>query len=387
MAYKLTHQFITSAAAGVYGDIACPGLYICVNRRTPSGRVSRQWRQRLSIKGRPTWIGLGGYPVVTLAEARETTIDNHRLVRRGGDPRSKAKRSSTAPSFEAVLEKVIAIHSPGWRDGGKTEGHWRRSLARHADPLMAMPVDLIAAKDVLAVLNPIWHTRSATAAKVRQRISTMMNWSIAQGFRPDNPAGEVMSAALPRQNGKTTHLPSLPHAVVGRALTRIAGLERTAPVTRLAFRFLVLTAARSKEVRGARWSEVDCDGAVWTIPASRMKGGREHRAPLSVQAVALLREAGTLADASGLVFPSAKGAAMSDSTLSKLLRENGFEAVPHGFRSSLRDWTAELTDVPHVVAEIALAHVEGSATVRAYRRTDLFEKRRKLMQKWADYLT
>ena len=383
---RLTNLFITDAKAGVYSDLQCPTLYLRVNPPSRNGRVSRQWRQRLQIDGQQTWIGLGGYPVVTIDEARDKAIDNRRTVRKGGDPRSRQR--SNAPTFEKAVTEVIDIHSPGWRDGGKTAKSWRSTLCMYAYPCLgAKPVDRITASDVMAVLNPIWHTKSETAKKVRQRISTVMSWAIAQGHRADNPAGEAIAAALPKRNGVTKHSRALPFAEVGEAVEKIAGLALAALATRLAFRFLVLTAVRSGEVRGARWDEIDVDKAVWTISGERMKTGREHRVPLSSAAVAVLDEAKAIAPRAGLVFPSVTGRAMSDSTLSKLLRENGVKAVPHGFRSSFRDWAAECTDAPREVAEMALAHIEGSATERAYRRTDLFEKRRELMQEWADYLT
>ena len=288
------------------------------------------------------WIGLGGYPVVTIDEARDKAIDNRRTVRKGGDPHSRQR--SNAPTFEKAVVEVIGIHSPGWRDGGKTAKSWRSTLCMYAYPrLGAKPVNRITAADVMAVLNPIWHDKPETAGKVRQRISTVMNWSVAQGYRTDNPAGEAISAALPKRNAVTEHSRALPFAEVGSAVTLISGLDHAALATRLAFRFLVLTAVRSGEVRGARWDEIDVDKAVWTISGERMKTGREHRVPLSSAAVAVLDEAKAkaIAPSAGLVFPSVTGRAMSDSTLSKLLRENGVKAVPHGFRSSFRDWAAE----------------------------------------------
>ena len=385
MAQKLTARFIGTLKAGVYADLQCPTLYLRVNPPSKNGRVSRQWRQRLQIDSKQSWLGLGGYPVVTIDEARDKAIDNRRTVRKGGDPHSCQR--SDAPTFEKAVAEVIGIHSPGWRDGGKTAKLWCSTLTMYAYPrLGAKPVDRITAADVMAVLNPIWHTRWPTAKKVRQRISTVMEWAVAQGHRTDNPAGKAITAALPKRNAVTKHSRALPFAEVGSAVSLISGLGLAALSTRLAFRFLVLTAVRSGEVRGAHWAEVDFDGAVWTVPADRMKGGRDHRVPLSDQAIEVLREAQSNADSSGLVFPSATGRVMSDSTLSKLLRENSVAAVPHGFRSSFRDWAAECTDAPHVVCELALAHVEGSATERAYRRTDLFERRRELMQAWADYL-
>ena len=232
---------------------------------------------------------------------------------------------------------------------------------------------------------PIWSTKRETARRVRQRIGAVMKWAVAQGYREDNPAGDAISAALPKNSVRRQHQKALPHGQVAEALGRVRA-SRAHRATALAFEFLVLTACRSGEVRGARWDEVSDDAATWTVPPERMKAKLEHRVPLSVRAVAVFDEARGLADKSGLVFPSPTGRVLSDSTLSKLLRELGIGAVPHGFRSSFRDWAAERTDVPREVCELALAHV-NSDRVEAYRRSDLFVKRRKLMEDWAAYLT
>ena len=237
----------------------------------------------------------------------------------------------------------------------------------------------------MGVLLPIWNTKGVTAKRVRQRIGAVMKWSIAAGYRSDNPAGEALGFALPKQTTPKVHHPALPFQEVGAALINLRGANRTHWATKAVFEFMVLTAARSGEARGAKWSEIE--GDVWTVPGERMKAGQEHRVPLSRPALAVLENAAQYRDTSGLIFPGARSGPIISNTLSKLLRENGIAAVPHGFRSSFRDWAAELSDAPREVAEMALAHIEGSATERAYRRTDLFEKRRELMQEWADYLT
>ena len=238
----------------------------------------------------------------------------------------------------------------------------------------------------MAVLLPIWSTKRETARRARQRIGAVMKWAVAQGYRDDNPAGDAISAALPRNNVRRQHQKALPHAQVAGALARVrsSGAHRA---TALAFEFLVLTACRSGEVRSAQWDEVDDAAATWTVPPSRMKAKREHRVPLSAHAVAVLDEVRGLSDPSVLVFPSPTGRVLSDSTLSKLLRELGVGAVPHGFRSSYRDWAAERTDVPREVCELARAHVNSDHVEAAYRRNDLFERRRDLMQDWAEYLS
>ena len=331
-------------------------------------------------------LGLGGHPLTTLAEARDKATDHRRTVRNGGDPR-RDKRASRAPTFEAAVEMVIAIQKEAWR-GGKSEAQWRASLREYAFPkLGTQHVDRITTADVMGVLLPIWNTKGVTAKRVRQRIGAVMKWSIAAGYRSDNPAGEALGFALPKQTASKVHHPALPFQEVGAALINLRGNNQTHWATKAVFEFMVLTAARSGEARGAKWSEVDLDTGIWIIPGERMKAGQEHRVPLSRAALAILENAAQYRDTTGFAFPGARSGPIAANTLSKLLRENGIAAVPHGFRSSFRDWAAECTDAPREVAEMALAHIEGSATERAYRRTDLFEKRRELMQEWADYLT
>ena len=247
------------------------------------------------------------------------------------------------------------------------------------------PVDEIDTADVMAVLLPIWSTKRVTAKRVRQRIAAVMKWAVAQGFRQDDPAGDAISAALPKNTVPQQHQRALPHGEVGAALDRVRR-SRAYRGTVLAFEFLVLTACRNGEVRGTRWDEIDTAGAVWTIPAARMKAAREHRVPLSPRALEVLEDARQLADQRGLAFPSPTGRTLSQSTMPSLLRDLEIGAVPHGFRSSFRDWAAECTDAPREVCELALAHVNSDRVEAAYRRTDLFEKRRELMSAWADYI-
>ena len=213
-----------------------------------------------------------------------------------------------------------------------------------------------------------------------------MKWAVAQGYRQDNPAGDAIGAALPKNGVAKKHHRALPHAEVRAAITTVRA-SRANWATVAAIEFLILTAARSGEVRNARWDEVDFDTATWTVPADRMKMQREHRVPLSRRALQILLEARKMADSSGLIFPSVTGRPLSDNTLSKLLREQGVEAVVHGFRSSFRDWCAERSNAPREVCELALAHVNADRVEAAYMRSDLFERRRTLMQSWADYIS
>ena len=220
---------------------------------------------------------------------------------------------------------------------------------------------------------------------MRHRIGAVMKRAVAQGYRTDNPAGEVISAALPKNGVRIEHRKALPHAEVAAAVERVRASGAYRGLV-LAFEFLVLTAGRSGEVRAARWEEINRNAEVWTIPGERMKAGREHRVPLAPQALAVLERTGELASSGGLVFPSATGRMLSQSRMPKLLHQLGIDAVPHGFRSSFRDWAAECTDVPREVCELALVHVNRDRVEAAYRRSDLFERRRGLMADWAAYV-
>ena len=369
----------TVTEPGKYGDRH--GLML---RVMPSG--SKQWVWRGTVNGVRRDAGLGGYPYVSLAEARQTAFDYRKLARAGGDPLA-LKRRPGVPTFEEATETVIGIHREGWKDAGKSEKQWRASLRDYAMPRLGRKrIDQINTADVMACLLPIWSEKHETARRVRQRIRTVMQWSIAQGFRSDNPAGDPLAAALPKSGTVRQHQKALPFSDVGAALDKVkaSGCYR---VTSLALEFLALTACRSGEVRLAAWEEVELDFATWTVPAERMKAKRPHRVPLSQRALDILSEAETVRDASGLIFPSPRGRTISDGTLSKLLRDLRIDAVPHGFRSSFRDWTAECSDAPREVCELALAHVNSDRVEAAYRRTDLFEKRRELMEAWSVYLS
>ena len=234
-------------------------------------------------------------------------------------------------------------------------------------------------------MAPIWHEKAETARRVRQRIGAVMKWAVAHGFRTDNPAGDMLSQALGRQADVTQHMRALPHREVATAIHTVQD-SQAGMSTKLAFEFLILTAARSGEVRLATWEEMNLEAQVWTVSAERMKAKREHRVPLSARAVDILREVQVLADESGLVFPSPTGKPLNDMTLSKLLKNLKIPAVPHGFRSSFRDWAQECTNAPRAVMEAALAHTIPDKTEAAYARSDLFERRLRLMGQWAAYL-
>ena len=380
---KLSASFVkTVNRPGRYGDGRGGfGLSLLV-KPTTTGRLSKTWSQRLRIHGRSVNIGLGAYPVVTLAEAREVALANRRTVAQGRDP-----RSGGVPTFAEAVETVIAIHSPSWRSRGKYEANWRATLRNYALPRIGRkPVSAITTADVMGVLlaDDFWNSKRVTAQRVRQRIGAVMKWAVAQGYREDNPAGDAISAALPRNSTRVRHQRALPHRRVGAALDRIrsSGANTT---TKLALEMLVLTACRSGEVRRARWPEFDLKSKIWTVPAERTKSGREHRVPLSSGALKVLEQAKALGAGTDLVFPGLRGRRLGDATLSLLLRRLEIPCVPHGMRSSFRDWCSE-TGVAREVAEASLAHVVKNKVEAAYARSDLLERRREVMEAWSDYL-
>ena len=379
---KLTGTFVRSVSpkdkTKTYGDGR--GGYGLMLRVLPTGR--KLWQQRVILEGRPSHLGLGGYPLVTLAEAREMAIANAQAIRKGDDPR----KSRSAPTVADYLESAIALQRPTWKNPARSEREWRSVVNLYADGIVRKPVTAVSAADAKALLAPVWGTKRETARKLKQRLSMAFRIAINDGYIRDNPF-ETVSAVLPKRRAKAPqHHAALPYSAVADAVRAIGARERIWLGTRLAFQFLVLTASRSGEVRGATWDEVDVVAAVWTIPASRMKAATEHVVPLSTAALAVLRRARTIMDGSGLVFPSAKGRMLCDSTVSKLLRSNGIAAVPHGFRSSFRDWAAETQAAPREVVEAALAHANPNRVEAAYFRTNLLDQRRELMAKWAGYL-
>ena len=243
----------------------------------------------------------------------------------------------------------------------------------------------VSTEDVTAVLSPIWHSKPTTAKRVRQRIAAVLTWAVAQGLRPDNPADSARAVLGRQPNGKTAQR-SLPYAEVAGAIVTVRASNAT-PALKLAFEFMVLTAARSGEVREATWNEVDLKAATWTVPASRMKAEREHRVPLSGRAVEILTEARALRSKHGdLVFPSRGGRPIGNTAFVQALRRLGIDATAHGFRASFRTWAQKRTNVPREVCEAALAHILKDKAEAAYARSDLFEKRRELMDRWARYL-
>ncbi len=373
---RLAAAFVRHAPVGRHGD--GNGLYLYVQRTG-----TRSWIQRLVIRGRKHELGLGSVHLVSLAEAREQALANRKLARSGGDPLADKRRSQGVPTFAEAAATVVEQKRAGWRSPRQAVD-WLNSLQRYAFPRIgSRPVSEVDSGDVLAILTPIWHAQAPTAKALRQRIGAVLEWSVALEYRADNPCDRIGPVLGPQRN-LVEHRRALPHRDVAAAIETVRASKATRAV-RLAFEFLVLTAARSGEVRLATWDEMDAAGRVWTIAATRMKMRREHRVPLSGRALEVLDAARSLGDGRRLVFPNHLGNRIKSTFLSDLLRNLDIAAVPHGFRSSFRDWAAEETDHPREVIEAALAHVVGNQVEAAYARSDLFERRRRLMDDWEAY--
>ena len=358
-------------------------LYLCVKA---SG--AKSWIQRITIDGRRHDIGLGAFPVVGLAKARERAFANRVAIADGRNPLAE-KIKASIPTFREAAEKTIEANRPRWRNP-KTDRNWTAALERHAFPVLGnMRVDRIGREDVLRVLTPLWTSKPEQARKLRRRIRATLAWCQAHGHIEHNIAGDAIDGALPAQPAVKEHLRALPYRDVAEALATVDS-SRASPTAKLCLWFTILTAARSGETRGAAWAEIDLEAHEWRVPANRMKSNVEHRVPLSDAAMAVLQRALPLRNNhSDLIFPSParRGRPLSDMTLTKVLRDSGLadRATVHGFRSSFRDWCAE-TGKPRELAEAALAHVVAGVE-GAYFRSDLFERRRQLMADWAQYLT
>ncbi len=361
---------------GRYADGA--GLYLNV---LESG--ARSWVWRGTVNGKRVERGLGSAFIIPLAEARETALDWTRQAHRGVDPkieRDAAKR--TALTFEDAARRFHAETIEPHVSNAKHRRDWIASLERYAFPTIGnQPIADIGEADVLKVLAPIWTERAETARRVRQRLRAVFDWARTAGFREPgsmNPADRV-TAGLPKQRDKVQHHEAMPWKELPAFMRR---LETVGGMGALALRFTILTATRSGESRLATWDEID--GDTWTIPAERMKAREPHRIPMSAPTLALIKP---LRGLSGdLIFPGQRpGRPLSDMTLLAVLKRLSVPVTVHGFRSTFRDWTEEQTNYSHEVKEAALAHKVKNAVEAAYRRTDLFEKRRALMDEWATF--
>jgi integrase len=370
---------------GRYGDGA--GLMLVVG-----ADGSRKWVLRVQADGKRRDFGLGSAADVTLADARAEAERLRQMVRAGLDPVAERKRVPDAlPTFREAAVQVHAEHRPTWKNA-KHAAQWLTTLEAHAFPHFGdVSVADVTGPMVRDALADIWLTLPETARRVRQRIGAVLDWAHAKGYRTSEAPRAMLTAGrgLPRQPKNRGHFAALGWKAVPKFLLDLDATPHAGEGTKLAVRFLILTAARSGEVRGARWSEMDLDARVWSIPGERMKAGRPHTVPLSDAAVAVLQRATALRtsdDADALIFPGERrGQPMSDMTLTMALRRMKADCTAHGFRSSFRDWAAEATNFPREVAEAALAHVLADKVEAAYRRSDLLEKRRRMMDAWAGF--
>lgn len=385
---------IAHPGTGGNRNVAVGGVDGLLLQVTPTG--GRSWLLRATVKGKRRQIGLGSYPDVTLAQARERARGVKDLIWQGIDPLAEKRRLT----FAQAMEKTLEARTAEFRNE-KHKKQWRSTLDTYAVPMLGnMAVSDIDVSDVLRVLEPIWTTKTETASRLRGRIEAVLSWATVGGHRKgDNPARwrGNLDAVLPKP-GKVAKVKHNPALSLADAPDWFTDLRKREGMATRALEFVALTAARSGEVRGATWAEIDLGAGVWTIPAERMKAGKEHRVPLTQEAVALLKALPRMKDCP-YVFPAARGGALSDMALSACMkrineaREDGYldprsgrPAVPHGLRSTFRDWAAERTEFERDMAEMALAHTVGSTVERAYRRGDMIEKRRQMMAAWARFL-
>jgi integrase len=387
----LTPLAVKNAKPGRHADGG--GLHLLVKKTG-----ARSWVYRFMLQGKSRDIGLGaaGPGGISLADAR-TARDALRLkVKARIDPLEERQRKASEAlavaqataiagmTFEAVAEAYIEANEVSWRND-KHRQQWRNTLASYVYPVMGkLSVADIGTAHVLKILEPIWQDKPETASRIRGRIETVLDAAKARGYREgENPArwrGHIAQILPPRSRLTRGHHEAMRYEVIP---TFMAKLREREAMAALALEFVILTAARTSEVLGATWAEVDLDKAIWTVAASRMKAGKEHRIPLTPRAVEILKTLKPLDKAN--VFPADKGGKLSTMAMSMLLRRMKLDCTVHGFRSGFRDWAAECTGYAHEVCEMALAHVIGNKSEAAYRRGDLFDKRRRLMADWATY--
>ena len=355
------------------------GLFLIVQ---PGG--SKSWMVRVQKNGNRRDFGLGSASKVTLAVARERCREIRTWMELGLDPAFERRKASGIPTFKEATTKVLAAHRKTWRNE-KHEGQWLRTLEAYVFPHFGnVAVSEITGPMIRNALAEIWLSKPETARRVRQRIGTVLDWAYASGYRESEAPMRALSRGLPKQPKKDGHFAAMPYAEVPAYIVKLRERES---FSRLALEFAILTAARSGEVRGAMWDEFDLDAKLWTLPKGRMKAAREHVVPLCTRAIRIVERCAELRRRTcPIVFPGIRGhQPLSDMTLTKLLKEMKQPYTAHGFRSAFRDWASEETQHPGDVAEAALAHVVANKTEAAYRRGNLLEKRRQLMDDWAAY--
>ena len=379
----LSDRAVRHAKAGTHNDGNGLTLRVGANGK-------RSWVLRYTWQGKSANLGLGSYPAVWLKEARALAADRRAEIADGGKPtgaREAVASRSPAPiklTFRQVAEQVIELRRPTWSSDRHAK-QWTESLTNHAYPAIGeKPLEDITSGDVLAMLVAIWNEKPETSTRVKQRAQIVFDFAIAAGLRSDNPVAAV-GKVLPQRPRLKEHHRALAYGELPRAITALR--QSTANVaTRLALEFIILTAARAGEVRGMTWDEINFECATWTVPAARMKMRREHRVPLSDRAIEILREARELGKRGPLVFPGSKGQPLSNMAFTMLLRRLELDGVTHGFRSSFKDWCLSETSSSWAVSEAALAHNLGNSMEAAYARTDLFDRRRVLMDEWAAFV-
>ena len=384
----LTAAQVRAFGPGKYHDSGGTGLFLRVD---PSG--ARRWIQRLTIRGRRRELGLGGYSVISLAQAREQALENKRLVTRAEDPLAERRKSRSTPTFADAVKLTHAELAPTWKNP-KDRDAFLSTLGTYIVPFIGdQPLPKVSSADLRRAILAARKSAPGVARKLTFRCAHVFRWGIAEGHCEVNPATS-QALALPRDDRTVTHRRSLPYSEVAGCIARVQSSGAWLG-TKLALEFTILTAARSGEVRLARWEEIDADGGTelaeaatgtWSVPAERMKMRRAHRVPLSRSAMDVLRRADAIRDDTDLLFPSLRGKALSDMTLSKLVKELGFDADIHGFRTSFRTWVQERTTFSSEVAEAALAHAKRHHVEAAYARSDLFDRRREMMEEWGLFL-
>lgn len=387
----LTPLAVKNAKPGRHADGG--GLHLLVKE---SGARSWVYRFMLSGKSRDIGLGAAGPDGISLSQARDARDALRLKVKAGIDPLEECQREAAEAlaaaqaaqvagmTFKAVAETYIGANEGSWRND-KHRQQWKNTLATYVYPVIGeLPVAEVGTAHVLQILEPIWKAKAETASRVRGRMETILDAAKARGYREgENPArwrGHIAQILPARSRLTRGHHKAMPYEAIP---VFVGALHKRGAVAALALEFTILTAARTGEVIGAKWDEVDLEKAIWTIPASRMKAGKEHRVPLSPRAVEILKS--TLGLRKEWLFPATKGEKMSGMAMTMLLRRMKFDVTVHGFRSGFRDWSAECTGYAHEVAEMALAHTIESNVERAYRRGDLFDKRRRLMADWATY--
>jgi integrase len=346
------------------------------------------WVLRIQAGGKRRDVGLGSAATVTLKDARDKADELRKLYQRGVDPLAERKAAklamATIPTFRDAAITAHSEHEGGWRNV-KHRADWLSSLERYAFPVMGdIRVDLIDAPIVRDILLPIWLDRPETARRVRQRVKLVVDWAAAKGYRPALDLNGV-SKALPRQPKSDNHFAAMPYEQVPSFVSSLRVSGET--MSRLALQFLILTAARSGEVRGATWPEIDLEARTWTIPGKRMKAGKAHVVPLSDGAMTILgRVADMRVGDDATIFPGTKGQPLSDMTMLKIIRDRKLPFSVHGFRSAFKTWAVEATSFPDAVSEAALAHIDANKVRAAYSRTDFRQQRIDLMETWARFI-